>query len=840
MILIAGACRAEPPSLPENLSVAWSPPRVINDDGRGVVQFDPALSTAPDGSVHAAWVDFRDGAGVFGLYHARRPAAGDAWEHNERVSDLIGAVCRDDPDVAIDSAGAVHIVWSDYRNVHPDIFVSTKAPGAGAWSAPRVVNDDTTETIQWSPAIAADHEGGVWVTWSDYRDGDGAIYASRRDVDGSWTPNERVDDAPAGQQDRPAIAIAPTGEVFVAWHDMRDDLGDVSAARRDPLTGEWSRAVRLNALPEGRQASPTLAIDAGGVVIAAWYDEHDSATIHAATLDPSVGASDATAATGASGERTYSDDWSESRRVSSPTGRIAERPAAAAGAGTALVTWYEHIGIDGVIMASERLPGIGTGWSAPERIDGSGGSSAGRNPAAVIAPDGRAHIAWYGEGDLRQKEIFHSTSEIEEPESFEAEGRLIYSTGRDTPGCPADGFTLVGCDGERHVLVAAGAKVEAQLDAALGRIVRVAGVTRAGIGDAEICRLAHVMAIDVDPAACAGGGVEPPPPPGTGAIVGRVFVSALASPGGSEVEIAGRRISVGSDGRFFADAVPAGSHRIRTAGRCALVAEMVVNVPDGDIVHVRPVTLRSGDANDDCAIDLRDLVAVGSRYGFGPKEELPCADVNGDGSVDLFDLASVSSGIGSACPAEWASAGTASTRVHESRTVRVEGSIASSTLDRPSPVKSGQSRLGIEHVEVPIVISESSGIVGFSITMRFDASGTRVVDALPDVPGHQAADVGLLPELALVAANAVDHTSGRLHVAVSGLDPAASGERVLARLRFEVDSGVGGRPRVIGFQLAGPGGSPVPARVEVGGFVAAPAFHLWLPHTVAEAMQGDR
>ncbi len=547
MILIAGACRAEPPSLPENLSVAWSPPRVINDDGRGVVQFDPALSTAPDGSVHAAWVDFRDGAGVFGLYHARRPAAGDAWEHNERVSDLIGAVCRDDPDVAIDSAGAVDIVWSDYRNVHPDIFVSTKAPGAGAWSAPRVVNDDTTETIQWSPAIAADHEGGVWVTWSDYRDGDGAIYASRRDVDGSWTPNERVDDAPAGQQDRPAIAIAPTGEVFVAWHDMRDDLGDVSAARRDPLTGEWSRAVRLNALPEGRQASPTLAIDAGGVVIAAWYDEHDSATIHAATLDPSVGASDATAATGASGvsgatdasgatgasgERTYSDDWSESRRVSSPTGRIAERPAAAAGAGTALVTWYEHIGIDGVIMASERLPGIGTGWSAPERIDGSGGSSAGRNPAAVIAPDGRAHIAWYGEGDLRQKEIFHSTSEIEEPESFEAEGRLIYSTGRDTPGCPADGFTLVGCDGERHVLVAAGAKVEAQLDAALGRIVRVAGVTRAGIGDAEICRLAHVMAIDVDPAACAGGGVEPPPPPGTGAIVGRVFVSALASPGG--------------------------------------------------------------------------------------------------------------------------------------------------------------------------------------------------------------------------------------------------------------------------------------------------------------------
>lgn len=511
-ILIATACRSEGPRPPVNPSGAWSPPRVVNDDGLGVVQFDPALSIAPDGSVHAAWIDFRDGAGEFGLYHARLPAAGDLWEDNERVSDLIGAVCRDDPDVAIDAAGAVHIVWSDYRNVHPDIFMSTRAPGAVAWSAPRVVNDDTTETIQWSPAMAADQDGGVWVVWSDYRDGDGAIYAARRDADGRWTPNERVDDAPAGQQDRPAIAIAPTGEVFVVWHDLRDDLGDVSAAMRDPLTGDWSRAVRLNTAPEGRQASPAIAIDADGEVIAAWYDEHDAATIHAATLAPTVDAS---------GARSYTDAWSESGRISHPEGRIAERPAAAAGVGAAIITWYEHIGIDGVIMVSERSPGIGSGWSTPARIDESAGSSAGRNPAAVIAPDGRAHVAWYGDGDQRQKEIFHSISEIEGPERFEAEGRLIHATGRDALGCPADGFTLVACDGEQTSLIAAGAEVEAQLDAALGMAVKVVGVTRTGPADEERCRVAHVVAVDVDPTACDGR-VGPSPAPGTGAITGRL------------------------------------------------------------------------------------------------------------------------------------------------------------------------------------------------------------------------------------------------------------------------------------------------------------------------------
>ena len=856
LILGLAACATAPVDPPVDSpierSAVWSPPRVINDDGRGVIQFDPALTTAPDGAVHAAWIDFRDGAGVFGLYHAERPAAGTEWKTNDRVSDMIGSVCRDDPDVAVDTAGAVHVVWSDYRNVHPDIFISTLAPGAADWSAPYVVNDDATETIQWVPALAADFEGGVWVVWSDYRDGDGAIYAARRDLEGEWATSVRIDDAPSGQQDRPAIAVAPSGHVFVAWLDMRNDLGDIYLTQRDPESGEWSPNIRLNTGPDGRQASPTLAIDNDGTVIVAWYDEHDGATIHSSTLAPSM------------------SEWTADVRVSRPGPLTAERPAVASGAGTALITWYERVGIDGVVLASERNPSTDNGWSEPVRLDDSAASSAGRNPAAVIASDGVAHVAWYGEGTEGQKEIFYAATELRPPEPIEAAGRLIHEVSRSAPGCPSDGFSLLQCDGERLVLVAADETVEAGLDGALGRTIRLAGVTSAGPEAGVGCTLVHVLSVEVDTEACAGGG--PSPAPGTGSVTGRLAVSALASPGGASVEIAGRRIPVGADGRFFADDVPTGSHHIRARAACALESNRMVKVSDGDTARVPDVALSSGDVDGNCVIDGRDLVAVGARYGGGPSDAMPCADVNGDGAVDLFDLASVSSALGAECPSEWpggvaesAEPAPARSPVRLARTVTIMGlSSSRETLSRDDPTMSmvepdngsepnaeraeidALALTDVERFEISVIVSDASDIVGLDLTLRFDPLGTRVIDAMPDVPGFQAADFRPLPEGALVAANEVDPERGTMHVAVVGIDPGVAGtsgsktlsRKMLGSMIFEVKSGIGSRPRVTGLQLAGRGGSRIPARVQVGGLVAAPAFHLWLPHAAAGAIRG--
>jgi hypothetical protein len=135
----------------------------------------------------------------------------------------------------------------------------------------------------------------------------------------------------------------------------------------------------------------------------------------------------------------------------------------------------------------------------------------------------------------------------------------------------------------------------------------------------------------------------------------------------------------------------------------------------------------------------------------------------------------------------------------------------------------------VQRVELPIVLSEANGVVGFAITVRFDPSGTRVIDAEPALPGTQAADVGTLPHGAFVAANDADHERGRIHIALVGLDPASTGASVLARVLLEIEHSSGMHPRVTALQIAGEGGARIPTRLEVGGFVVAPAYHVWLP-----------
>jgi len=92
--------------------------------------------------------------------------------------------------MAEDGQGGTFIVWKDYRNGTPDIFAQhIDANGFALWN-PDGAPVCTQSADQSTPAVILDGNGGIIVSWSDWRSGiERDIYAQRLDANGNplWT-----------------------------------------------------------------------------------------------------------------------------------------------------------------------------------------------------------------------------------------------------------------------------------------------------------------------------------------------------------------------------------------------------------------------------------------------------------------------------------------------------------------------------------------------------------------------------------------------------------------------------------------------------------------------------
>ena len=106
-----------------------------------------------------------------------------------------------------------------------------------------------------------------------------------------------------------------------------------------------------------------------------------------------------------------------------------------------------------------------------------------------------------------------------------------------------------------------------------------------------------------------------------------------------------------AEGRYLFSNLPPGSHvvTVRNAGYLETQHPGVL-IPAGGQVTLVDVTLRAGDPNGDCTVDLFDLIKVAASLG---EVQPRAADLNRDGEVDVFDLILVSSNFGLSCPIEW-------------------------------------------------------------------------------------------------------------------------------------------------------------------------------------------
>ncbi len=183
---------------------AWSEPMSVTDPLLDL--WKPTVTVDGKGRVYVAWSQQVDHN--WDVYRRCFDPAAGQWADIERMTTDSGS------DINVvsttDSAGNVWWAWQGRRGKHFQILLTGGGISTGS---PIAVTDQPAD--HWDPAIAADHEGNVYVAWDSYENGNFDVFM-RRYHNGTAEPVIPVATFPAFEA-RPSLAIDKQNRVWIAY-----------------------------------------------------------------------------------------------------------------------------------------------------------------------------------------------------------------------------------------------------------------------------------------------------------------------------------------------------------------------------------------------------------------------------------------------------------------------------------------------------------------------------------------------------------------------------------------------------------------------------------------------
>jgi hypothetical protein len=230
------------------------------------------IASSASGSFVAVWEDTITDHVYARLYNADGTAAAAEFRVNTNIT---GALNKDQPTVAMDSAGNFVVAW---RSQNQDggsygIYAQRYNVSGVAQGGEFLVNTATTNA-QERPAIAMNSSGFV-ITWtSASQDGGGdGIYAQRYNASGVAQGSEfRVNTTTSNDQNGSDIAMDSAGNFVIAWTSATGDgSGSGVFAQRYNASGvAQGGQVQINTTSSGNQTLGSVAMNAAGTYAVAW------------------------------------------------------------------------------------------------------------------------------------------------------------------------------------------------------------------------------------------------------------------------------------------------------------------------------------------------------------------------------------------------------------------------------------------------------------------------------------------------------------------------------------------------------------------------------------------
>jgi hypothetical protein len=239
-------------------------------------QLYPSVGVDAAGGFVVVWQSLQQDGDASGVFGQRFTPTGNPLGTEFQVNTYTTSF-QQEASVAVDPAGNFVVVWrsqgvdGSYNGVAARRYASSGLPAGTEF----VVNSYTTKD-QFFPAVAADRDGNVVVTWSSVdQDGSGpGIFAQRFAADGSRVGSEfQVNTHTGGEQEYSTVASDALGNFVVAWSSVGQDgsARGVFAQRFDRTGARHGTEFQVNTYTPGNQGyTPAVASDKDGDFVVVW------------------------------------------------------------------------------------------------------------------------------------------------------------------------------------------------------------------------------------------------------------------------------------------------------------------------------------------------------------------------------------------------------------------------------------------------------------------------------------------------------------------------------------------------------------------------------------------
>ena len=250
--------------------VSWSQVVIISNNSGN---FDyPAIGVDSAGNIDVVWTDSDNDIVKRDIYFSRSTDGGVSWSQDVLIYTYSGDY--NSPGIAVDSAGNINIVW--WGGTDPgEILLSRSTDGGLSWSQVVIIANTSGYLIE--AAAAVDSAGNINILWTDYSysDDNYMIFFSRSTDGGlSWSQAVKIHNqgvlGPESFLEYPSIAIDSEGNINVAWEDFAESDVSIYFSRSTDGGVSWSQAI--NIFTPGGSYYPKIAVDIAGNINVVWRD----------------------------------------------------------------------------------------------------------------------------------------------------------------------------------------------------------------------------------------------------------------------------------------------------------------------------------------------------------------------------------------------------------------------------------------------------------------------------------------------------------------------------------------------------------------------------------------
>ncbi|MHA1271102.1 MAG: hypothetical protein ACTSPY_15015 [Candidatus Helarchaeota archaeon] len=239
----------------------------------------PKMCSDGNSGIIITWEDHRNGS-YSDIYAQRINSTGSTqWTNNGTI--ICNAINNQlIPNIDKDSSGGAFITWVDNRSsTDRDIYIQkVNSSGVIEWASEGVLLCNATDYQYW-PKICTDGSDNAFVTWIDSRSGNIDIYSQKVNSTGDilWSVNGNpVTKNPVNQYSPDIIYDGIDGGIIITWHDYKSGKPDIFADKLNSTGSlKWNidKSESIIAASDKNLLMPKICDGGNGTSIVIWGAE---------------------------------------------------------------------------------------------------------------------------------------------------------------------------------------------------------------------------------------------------------------------------------------------------------------------------------------------------------------------------------------------------------------------------------------------------------------------------------------------------------------------------------------------------------------------------------------